>query len=88
VACLNIEKINDETLKRLRRRAQQRGRSLAEEVRTILEQAVKSEELPASRPDQQAMRAGDLATKLFGPAHGIRLQLPERQERALPDFSK
>ena len=49
------------------RTGERNGRSMEEETRRIIRQAVATPE-----------RIGDLAVKLFGPAHGVDLELPER----------
>ena len=67
MASLSVRKLDDETLSRLRFRAAKHGVSMEEEARRILKGAV-------SAPDQ----LGDLALRVFGPKHGIDLQLPER----------
>ena len=67
MAGLSVRRLDDETLSRLRVRAAKHGVSMEEEARRILKEAV-------SAPDQ----LGDLALKIFGPKHGIDLQLPER----------
>lgn len=67
MASLSVRKLDDETLSRLRIRAAKRGVSMEEEARRIIKEAV-------SAPDQ----LGDLALRVFGPKHGIDLQLPER----------
>lgn len=64
---LSVRKLDEETLSRLRIRAAKHGVSMEEEARRILKDAV-------SAPD----RLGDLALRIFGPEHGIDLQLPER----------
>jgi plasmid stability protein len=68
----------DRTVKqRLRERAAARGHSMAEEARQILRDSL----VPA------AANPAVLARDLFGPAHGIELDLPAReQDRAAPDF--
>ena len=67
MASLSVRKLDDETLSRLRIRAAKHGVSMEEEARRILKDAV-------SAPDQ----LGDLALRIFGPKHGIDLQLPEK----------
>jgi plasmid stability protein len=67
MAGLSVRKLDDETLSRLRLRAAKHGVSMEEEARRILKDAV-------SAPD----RLGDLALSIFGPEHGVDLQLPER----------
>ena len=67
MASLSIRRIDDRTVNRLRMRAARRGVSMEEEARSILRAAV-------SGPD----RIGDLATSMFGPDHGVDLDLPAR----------
>ena len=67
MASLSVRKLDDETLSRLRIRAAKHGVSMEEEARRILKDAVNA-------PDQ----LGDLALRIFGPEHGVDLQLPER----------
>ena len=67
MASLSVRKLDDETLSRLRIRAAKHGVSMEEEARRILKYAV-------SAPDQ----LGDLALRIFGPRHGIDLELPPR----------
>ena len=64
---LSIRRLDEETIRRLRLRAARNGRSMEEETRRIIRQAVATPE-----------RIGDLAVQLFGPAHGVDLELPER----------
>lgn len=64
---LSVRKLDDETFSRLRIRAARHGVSMEEEVRRILRDAV-------SAPD----RLGDLALRMFGPEHGVDVQVPER----------
>jgi plasmid stability protein len=66
VASLSVRKLDEETLSRLRIRAATRGVSMEEEARRILKEAVSAPE-----------RLGDLAVRIFGPKHGIDLQMPE-----------
>jgi len=74
---LTIENINENTLARLRFQADRHGRSIQEEIRQILQDAVE-----ASLPP------GDLALSLFGPEHGVDLELPERQPHQPPDLDE
>ena len=67
MASLSVRKLDDETLSRLRVRAAKHGVSMEEEARRILKDAVNA-------PDC----LGDLALRIFGPEHGVDLQLPER----------
>ena len=64
---LSVRKLDDETMERLRIRAAEHGISMEEEARRILSQAVAA---PAN--------LGDLAVELFGQAHGIDLEPPDR----------
>ena len=62
---LSDRRLDDATMRRLRLRAARNGRSM-EETRKIIRQAVAAPE-----------RIGDLAVQLFGPAHGVDLEVPE-----------
>ncbi len=66
MASLSVRKLDDETLARLRVRAASRGVSMEEEARRILKAAVAAPE-----------RLGELALQIFGPLHGVDLELPE-----------
>jgi plasmid stability protein len=68
LATLSIRKLDDETYKKLRVRAAQRGVSTEEEVRQILRQTVAIPE-----------RLGDLFLKSFGQPNGIDLAIPTRE---------
>ena len=63
---LSDRRLDDETMRRLRLRAARNGRSMEEETSRIIRQAVAAPE-----------RIGDLAVQLFGPAHGVDLEVPE-----------
>lgn len=67
MASLSVRKLDEDTLSRLRVRAAKHGVSMEEEARRILKEAV-------TAPD----RLGDLALRIFGPNHGVDLELPER----------
>ncbi len=69
----------DRTVKqRLRERAAARGHSMAEEARRILRDSL----MPAGA------NPAVLARDLFGPAHGVDLDLPVREhDRPPPDFA-
>lgn len=77
MASLSVRKLDDDTLARLRIRAAKHGVSMEEEARRILKDAV-------SAPDQ----LGDLALRIFGPKHGVDLQLPERTPHEPSDLSE
>jgi len=66
MANLSIRKLDEEVVRRLRKRAGAHGVSMEEEVRQILAEAVASPE-----------RLGDFALSLFGPVNGYDLELPE-----------
>lgn len=66
VAGISVRQLDEETVARLRARAATHGVSMEEEARRILKEAVSAPE-----------RLGDLALQLFGPRHGVDLQLPE-----------
>lgn len=64
---------------RLRVRAVQHGRSMQEEVRLLLRQAL------SASPDDTARPLSQLAESLFGAHHGIELATPKREPaRAVP----
>jgi plasmid stability protein len=67
MASLSVRRLDEETLSRLRIRAAKHGVSMEEEARRVLKDAV-------SAPDY----LGDLALRIFGPQHGVDLQLPKR----------
>ena len=68
MASLSVRRIDPEVYERLRVRAAEHGRSMEEEVRTIIKRAV-------AVPD----RLGQLALECFGSTHGIELELPSRE---------
>jgi plasmid stability protein len=76
MANLSVRKIDDETLERLCARAVQHGVSVEEEVRQIIQEAVSAPE-----------RLGDLAVRIFGPQHGVEMELPKRSAHEPMDFS-
>lgn len=77
MAELHIEKLEDETLNRLRSRAAERGVSVEEEARQILERAL-------AEPD----KLGTFAFQLFGPQNGVNLELGKREHTEVLDLSK
>ena len=78
MASLSVRKLDEETLARLRTRAANHGVSMEEEARRILKEAVFAPE-----------RLGDLALRMFGPLHGVDLELPEHVPHNTPlDFSE
>lgn len=72
-----MRKLDEETLARLRARAASHGVSMEEEARRILREAVSAPE-----------RLGDLALRLFGPHHGVDLELPEHVPHVPMDLSE
>ena len=76
MASLSVRKLDEETLARLRIRAASHGVSMEEEARRILREAVSAPE-----------RLGDLALQIFGPRHGVDLELPERVPHRPIDLS-
>lgn len=81
MATLTIRKIDERTKRRLRVRAAQNNRSMEEEARTILREALDGERAPAESLATSIMR-------LFQPFGGVELDIPPRAvEREPPDFS-
>lgn len=66
MAGISVRKLDEDTIRRLQERAASHGVSMEEEVRRILQRAVSGPE-----------RVGDLALEIFGPEHGVELQLPD-----------
>lgn len=64
---LSVRQLDEDTVARLRARAASHGVSMEEEARRILRDALCASE-----------RIGDLALHLFGPEHGVDLELPPR----------
>ena len=77
MASISVRKLDDETLKRLRIQAAHRGVSMEEEARRILRAGVRSR-----------IKLGELALELFGPRHGVDLELPAREPPAPPRFDE
>ena len=79
MASITVRNLEDSVKARLRMRAAERGRSMEEEVRVILRDAVRSRTEPENLA--QAIRAR------FAPLGGVELQLPPRDPmREPPDF--
>jgi plasmid stability protein len=69
VASITIRKLDDRLKSQLKHRAIQHGRSMEEEARTILRDVL----------DHQRPRSFmEIATELFGPEHGVELDIPPR----------
>ncbi|TKT82569.1 hypothetical protein [Aquamicrobium sp. LC103] len=77
MATLTIRNLEDETKQSLRLRAARHGLSLEEEIRTILRQAIATEEGPKRRHTNLY----DAIRELVEPHGGFDLDIPER---ALP----
>ena len=76
MAGITIRKLDDETRRRLRARAARNGRSMEEEARAILRDAVAGEPEPKN-----------LATfirECFAPHGGVELELPPREPAREP----
>lgn len=80
MASITIRNLDDEVKTRLRVRAATNGRSMEEEARVILREAVKEEE--ASEKG-----LGTKLHELFKPFGGVELEIPPREPmREPPDF--
>lgn len=78
MASITIRNIEDSVKARLRIRAAERGRSMEEEARCILRDALDRE---------RSRTILDLARELFGREHGVDLELPPRAKvREPPNF--
>lgn len=80
MASLTIRNIDDEVKRRLRVRAAENGRSMEEEARLILREAV------AQEPESKNL--AQIIHDCFAPYGGVDLELPPREPaREPPDFS-
>ena len=80
MASITIRKLDDDVKERLRVRAARAGRSMEEEARAILGNALKGLDGPGLLA---------LADELFGKKRGADLELPPRgPARSAPDFSE
>jgi plasmid stability protein len=80
MASLTVRNLDPTVKERLRIRAAHHGRSMEEEVRSILQDAA-----GPIRTDQDL---ASIALSLFGPDHGVELELPPREmEREPPSFA-
>ena len=81
MASITIRNLDDEVKTRLRVRAAEHHRSMEEEARVILREAVSEER---SGPQNLA----EFTRECFGPLGGVELELPARGPmREPPDFS-
>jgi plasmid stability protein len=80
MASLTVRNLDPTVKERLRVRAARHGRSMEEEVRHILQDA--------AGPGETDQNLASIALSLFGPDHGIDLELPSREmEREPPSFA-
>lgn len=80
MASITIRKLDDEVKARLRIRAAENGRSMEEEARAILREAVG----PEAPPENLA----EFTRECFAPLGGVELELPPREPaREPPDFA-
>lgn len=80
MASITIRRLDDEVKTRLRARAAANGRSMEEEARIILREAVGREAKPGN--------LAGLIRECFEPLGGVELELPPRGPmREPPDFS-
>jgi antitoxin FitA len=70
---LSVGPIDEQTYERLRLRAESRVLTVEEEARRILKRAIAA-----------PVRLSDLARELFGPEHGVDLELPTHEPREAP----
>ena len=81
MATMTIRNLDDDLKARLRVRAAQHGKSMEEEARTILRDALKSEPMSGKELVQRIR-------EMVEPYGGIELELPPREPmREPPDFS-
>lgn len=79
MSILTVRRLDPMVKEQLRVRAARHGHSMEEEARRILAAACTTEEQPGN--------LADIALALFGPEHGVELELPTRQiGRAPPRF--
>ncbi|HET6467167.1 MAG TPA: hypothetical protein VFG43_02200 [Geminicoccaceae bacterium] len=84
MASITIRNLAPTVKERLRVRAAQRGRSMEAEAREILRTALDRPDL--DRPERPETLTG-IMRELFGPEHGVELELPPREPgRAPPRF--
>ena len=80
MASITIRNLDNDVKTRLRKRAAGHGRSMEEEARQILADAVEREEPPAKG-------LGTALYELFKPFGGVELEIPPREPmRELPRF--
>jgi plasmid stability protein len=77
MASITIRNLDDETKARLRVRAARHGRSMEEEARTVLRQALTTPE-----PRQESLAVS--INRRFRAVGGVELELPEREPIRTP----
>ncbi len=77
MASITIRNLDDDVKTRLRVRAAENGRSMEEEARVILREAVGREDVPAKG-------LGTAIHELFKPFGGVELELPPRESMREP----
>ncbi|MYA96841.1 MAG: plasmid stabilization protein [Nitrospinae bacterium] len=77
MASITIRNLDEDVKTRLRVRAAENGRSMEEEARVILRQAVGREKVPAKG-------LGTAIHELFKPFGGVELELPPRESMREP----
>ena len=77
MASITIRKLDDDVKSRLRMRAAGHRRSMEEEARLILAEAVEQETVPAKG-------LGTIIHELFKPYGGVELELPPREPAREP----
>ncbi len=77
MASITIRKLDDEVKIRLRMRAAENGRSMEEEARTILREAVDLKAIPKKG-------LGTALQELFRPFGGVELEIPPREPMREP----
>ncbi|MCE2482933.1 MAG: plasmid stabilization protein [Alphaproteobacteria bacterium] len=77
MASITIRNLDDDVRTRLRMRASGKGRSMEEEVRLILSEAVRRETVPEKG-------LGTAIHELFKPLGGVELALPPREPMREP----
>ena len=83
MASITIRNLDDDLKARLRVRAAQQGRSMEEEARVLLRQALDGPRV-AAKP-----HLADLAQSLFGVRHGVDLPaMPRAKARPVPSFDE
>ena len=77
MASITVRNLDDDVKTRLRMRAASHGRSMEEEARLILAEAVERETVPAKG-------LGTIIHELFKPYGGVELELPPREPAREP----